>query len=37
MPVLPNANPNATVLAIAERAAELIQQRPSAKSTECRP
>jgi choline dehydrogenase len=26
MPVLPNANPNATVLAIAERAAELIQQ-----------
>jgi choline dehydrogenase len=27
MPVLPNANPNATVLAIAERAAELIQQR----------
>jgi len=29
MPVLPNANPNATVLAIAERAAELIQQRPA--------
>ena len=26
MPVLPNANPNATVLAIAECAAELIQQ-----------
>lgn len=27
MPVLPNANPNATVLAIAERAADLIQPR----------
>jgi choline dehydrogenase len=27
MPVLPNAHPNATVLAIAERAAELISGR----------
>ncbi|MFI5062880.1 MAG: GMC family oxidoreductase, partial [Streptosporangiales bacterium] len=28
MPVIPNAHPNATVLAIAERAAELISGRP---------
>ena len=36
MPVLPNAHPNATVLAIAEKAADLItgrQPRPHASTT----
>ena len=30
LPVIPNAHPNATVLAVAERAAELIGGRPGA-------
>jgi choline dehydrogenase len=33
MPTIPNAHPNATVLAIAERAAELVRGRPAVPST----
>jgi choline dehydrogenase len=32
MPTIPNAHPNATVLAIAERAAELISSPKSARA-----